>query len=50
MRLLLKEQMTHPVLWTDSIRYLMGQGATDFTEIGPGKVLNRLIRQIRKAG
>ena len=48
-RSLLTRQMNHPVLWTDSIRFLLRQGASEFLELGPGKVLTRLIRQIRKA-
>jgi len=47
-RTLLTEQMIHPVLWTDSVRYLLEHGATEFLEMGPGKVLTRLIRQIKK--
>ncbi len=45
---LLIEQITRPVQWTDSIRYLLGQGETEFEEIGPGTVLTGLIRRIRK--
>ena len=48
-RSLLTRQMNHPVLWTDSIRFLLRQGASEFLELGPGKVLTRLIRQIRKS-
>lgn len=45
---LLAEQITRPVQWTDSIRYLLGQGETEFEEIGPGAVLTGLIRRIRQ--
>jgi len=45
---LLIAQMTSPVQWTDSIRYLMGKGVTEFEEIGPGNVLTGLIRRIKK--
>lgn len=45
---LLVKQITRPVQWTDSIRYLLGQGETDFEEIGPGTVLTGLVRRIRQ--
>lgn len=43
----LVEQITHPVRWTQSVRYLLSQRVTDFMEVGPGNVLIRLIQQIR---
>ncbi len=46
---LLIAQILSPVRWTDSIRYLLGQGDMEFDEIGPGKVLTGLIRKIREA-
>lgn len=45
---LLSEQITSPVNWLGSIRYLLDQGETSFVECGPGKVLTGLIRSIRK--
>ncbi len=42
------EQITSPVRWTDSIRYLMGKGEMQFEEIGPGNVLKGLIGKIQK--
>lgn len=46
---LLSDQITHPVKWTESMQYLMGKGVNDFIEVGPGKVLTKLIGHIRKA-
>ena len=48
-RRLLAQQITHSVLWTQSIRYLASQGVSEFKEIGPGNVLTKLIQQIRAA-
>jgi malonyl CoA-acyl carrier protein transacylase len=45
---LLVKQITHPVQWTESIRFLIGQGVTEFRETGPGNVLTRLVQQIRQ--
>ncbi len=42
---LLVEQITSPVLWHQSMEYLYGQGIRDFVEIGPGKVLQGLLRR-----
>ncbi len=44
----LVDQITHPVKWTESIRYLMGCGEMEFEEIGPGNILKRLIQSIQK--
>ncbi len=44
---LLVKQIVRPVLWMQSIRFLLAKGATDFIETGPGDVLTRLIGQIR---
>ena len=46
-REMLARQMASPVLWTDSVRFLLRQPNPEFEEIGPGKVLTGLIRQIR---
>lgn len=39
-------QLTAPVKWTQSVQQMVKDGATLFTEIGPGKVLQGLIRKI----
>jgi trans-AT polyketide synthase/acyltransferase/oxidoreductase domain-containing protein len=43
----LAKQITHSVNWVDSIRYLLGQGEMVFEEVGPGKVLTKLIAKIQ---
>jgi malonyl CoA-acyl carrier protein transacylase len=44
----LARQIGQSVRWLDSMLYLIDQGATTFEEVGPGKVLAKLIAQIRK--
>ena len=39
-------QVTGPVRWVECIQLLLAQGATHFIEVGPGKVLTGLMRQI----
>jgi [acyl-carrier-protein] S-malonyltransferase len=39
-------QLTAPVKWTQSIRNMIAAGADDFTELGPGNVLQGLIKKI----
>jgi len=39
-------QVTQPVRWLDSVEFLTGHGVQRFVEIGPGKVLRGLVRQI----
>ena len=47
---LLVRQVVSPVRWEDSMRLLLADGADEFYEIGPGKVLKGLLRRIdRKA-
>jgi malonyl CoA-acyl carrier protein transacylase len=45
---LLVKQIAHPVRWSDSIRYLLRLGVTDFTEIGEGKILTGMIDRIQR--
>src|SRR5436190_9449445 len=42
----LKRQVASPVRWVDSIRTLAANGCNRFVEVGPGKVLAGLVRQI----
>lgn len=41
-------QLTAPVRWTQSVQEMIADGATSFTEVGPGKVLMGLINKINK--
>jgi [acyl-carrier-protein] S-malonyltransferase len=45
-RLGLIDQICSPVLWDKSIRTLRAQGAQRFVEVGPGRVLTGMMRQI----
>ena len=45
-RTALIKQMTHPVRWVDSIKKMSTEGINCFIEVGPGKVLEGLIKQI----
>ena len=45
-RTLLARQVVSPVFWENSVRYLLGQGIDAFFEVGPGKVLQGLMRRI----
>ena len=42
----LMAQLTGPVRWTQTIENMIADGATSFTEIGPGKVLQGLVKKI----
>lgn len=42
----LKDQITQPVRWYESIQAMVADGATQFYEFGPGNVLQKLIRKI----
>lgn len=39
-------QLTAPVKWTQTIQQMIADGGTEFTEVGPGKVLQGLMRKI----
>lgn len=41
-------QLTSPVRWTQSVLNMINDGAEEFTECGPGNVLQGLIRKIKK--
>eukprot|EP00743_Colponemidia_sp_Colp-15_P010158 GILK01011157.1.p1 GENE.GILK01011157.1~~GILK01011157.1.p1 ORF type:complete len:332 (-),score=36.26 GILK01011157.1:28-1023(-) len=45
---LLVRQVTAPVQWLDSIKYVLDAGVTDFVEVGSGKVLSGLVKSIIK--
>jgi len=42
------DQLTSPVRWTQSVQAMIADGAKEFTEVGPGKVLQGLILKIDK--
>ncbi|MBD8390265.1 ACP S-malonyltransferase [Dysgonomonas sp. BGC7] len=39
-------QLTAPVKWTQSVEHMVADGATDFIELGPGNVLQGLVKKI----
>ncbi|QDH79942.1 ACP S-malonyltransferase [Echinicola soli] len=41
-------QLTAPVKWTQSVQNMVADGAMDFVECGPGKVLQGLVKKIHK--
>ena len=45
---LLIKQLTSPVLWAPSIKYMVQQGITKFLEVGPGVILRGLNRRITR--
>jgi [acyl-carrier-protein] S-malonyltransferase len=44
----LKLQLTSPVRWTQTVQNMIADGATSFTEVGPGNVLQGLIKKVNK--
>ena len=45
----LMSQLTAPVRWTQSIQAMIADGGTEFIEVGPGKVLQGLMRKIDRS-
>ncbi len=39
-------QLTAPVRWTQTVEQMIADGATSFTEVGPGKVLQGLVKKV----
>ena len=42
-------QVTNPVRWEESVRELIDEGVNTFIEVGPGRVLSGLLRQIERS-
>jgi [acyl-carrier-protein] S-malonyltransferase len=42
---LLVRQITSPVRWLDSMRWLIGQGIAEYYEVGPGRILQGLLKR-----
>jgi len=42
-------QVSAPVLWEASIRLMVDEGVNTFVEVGPGRVLTGLLRQIERS-
>ena len=45
----LMAQLTAPVRWTQTMQNMIAEGATSFTEVGPGKVLQGLVKKVDRA-
>ena len=45
----LLSQLTSPVRWTQSVKAMLADGARQFTELGPGTVLQGLVKRISGA-
>ncbi|HVW14625.1 MAG TPA: ACP S-malonyltransferase [Mucilaginibacter sp.] len=43
------EQLTGPVRWTQIVTHMLQDGATSFTEVGPGSVLQGLVKKVDRA-
>ncbi len=44
----LVDQLTSPVRWTQSVAKMLNDGATHFTECGPGRVLQGLVKKVSR--
>lgn len=44
----LQAQLTSPVRWTESVRYMVSQGINTFIEVGNGSVLSGLVKRIHR--
>lgn len=44
----LASQISSPVKWCESIRYLMGKGVAEFVQIGPGNILTGMVKEIQR--
>ncbi len=45
----LKKQLTAPVKWTQTVKNMLADGAVQFYEVGPGAVLQGLIKKVDRA-
>jgi [acyl-carrier-protein] S-malonyltransferase len=45
----LERQVTMPVRWEESVRLMIDEGVNTFVEVGPGRVLTGLLRQIERS-
>jgi [acyl-carrier-protein] S-malonyltransferase len=41
-------QLTAPVKWTQTVKNMINTGATSFTEVGPGKTLQGLVKKVQR--
>lgn len=41
-------QLTGPVRWTQTVMHMLDDGATEFIEVGPGKVLQGLVKKVNR--
>jgi len=42
------DQLENPVLWEDTVEFMVKDGVTEIVEIGPGKVLQGLVKRIKR--
>ena len=42
------KQLTAPVRWTQDVQAMINDGATEFIEVGPGNVLQGLVKKINR--